>query len=163
MVIDAEKVSPIVPPTALDVEAVTALLGRPPSVGFEVVVMNKAGEPVVIRNEPIMEDGRPMPTRFWLVCPKLCLAVARLEGKGGVKAAEAEVDQTELSATHSQYAKERDALIPSEYSGPRPSGGVGGTRRGVKCLHTHLAHYLFTGEDPVGAWIVEKLEEGCFA
>ena len=56
MVIDAEKVSPIVPPTALDVEAVTALLGRPPSVGFEVVVMNKAGEPVVIRNEPIMED-----------------------------------------------------------------------------------------------------------
>ena len=48
MVIDAEKVSPIVPPTALDVETVTALLGRPPSVGFEVVVMNKAGEPVVI-------------------------------------------------------------------------------------------------------------------
>ena len=43
MVIDAEKVSPIVPPTALDVETVTALLGRPPSVGFEVVVMNKAG------------------------------------------------------------------------------------------------------------------------
>jgi len=39
----------------------------------------------------------------------------------------------------------------------RPSGGVGGTRRGVKCLHAHIAWYLAGGDDPVGRWVVGEL------
>ena len=38
-----------------------------------------------------------------------------------------------------------------------PSGGVGGTRRGVKCLHAHLAWYLAGGDDPVGRWTAHQL------
>ena len=81
-----------------------------------------------------------------------------LEGDGGVRAAEKAVDANELAAVHERYAIERDSLISSEYVGPRPTGGVGGTRQGVKCLHTHLAHYLAAGYDPVGEWVVEQLE-----
>jgi len=34
---------------------------------------------------------------------------------------------------------------------------VGGTRRGVKCLHAHLAWWLAGGSDPVGAWTAGRL------
>ena len=50
-----------------------------------------------------------------------------------------------------------DALIPVDYSGPRPSGGVGGTRHGVKCLHAHVAWWLAGGDDVVGAWAAGTL------
>ena len=158
MGIDAAKVSSIGRPSPVEVEKVAELLGRRPEVDFEIVVVDSYGEPVVIRNGPIMEGGRPMPTRYWLVGRELSRRVARLEGEGGVRAAEQAVDAAELAAAHERYAAERDSLISPEYLGPRPRGGVGGTRRGVKCLHTHLAHYLAAGDDPVGEWVVEQLE-----
>ena len=34
---------------------------------------------------------------------------------------------------------------------------MGGTRRGVKCLHAHYAWYLVGGDDPVGRWVAEQL------
>jgi hypothetical protein len=34
---------------------------------------------------------------------------------------------------------------------------VGGTRKGVKCLHAHLAWHLAGGDDPVGRWTVGEL------
>ncbi len=39
------------------------------------------------------------------------------------------------------------------HTGPRPFGGVGGTRQGVKCLHAHYAWLLAGGDDPVGRWV----------
>ncbi len=57
-----------------------------------------------------------------------------------------------------QTAAERDVAIPPAYSGPRPSGGVGGTRHGVKCLHSHYAWYLAGGDDPVGRWVEAQLQ-----
>ena len=98
-----------------------------------------------------------MPTRYWLVGRDARLAVDRLEAAGGVRAAEAAVDPAQLRAAHTVYAAERDASLPSGWAGPGPSGGVGGTRRGVKCLHAHYAWYLAGGDDPVGAWVAERL------
>jgi hypothetical protein len=158
MVIDATKVSSIAHPSPAEIEKVAALLGRRPEVDFEIVVVDSNGEPVVIRNGPIMEDGRPMPTRYWLVGRELSRLVGRLEGDGGVRSAELAVNADDLAATHDRYAADRDAQIPSEHLGPRPTGGVGGTRRGVKCLHTHLAHHLALGDDPVGEWVVQQLQ-----
>jgi hypothetical protein len=83
--------------------------------------------------------------------------VSRLESVGGVKQAEASVDREALEAAHARYAAERDRELPVGHLGPLPSGGVGGTRRGVKCLHAHLAWYLAGGEDPVGLWVADKL------
>ena len=147
-----------VSPTRADVDALTQLLGRVPRAGFEVVVRSADGHPAVIRNEPLLDDGSPMPTRYWLVDPRVSLRVSRLESAGGVRTAEALVDPDELRAAHDRYARERDAALSLGHAGPRPHGGVGGTRRGVKCLHAHYAYYLAGGDDPVGRWVAEQLE-----
>jgi exopolyphosphatase/guanosine-5'-triphosphate,3'-diphosphate pyrophosphatase len=122
-----------------------------------VVVRDAAGDPLVIRNAPILDDGTPMPTRYWLVGRSERSAVDRLEAAGGVRAAEQAVDPGELAAAHAAYARERDAAIPADWSGPRPTGGVGGTRKGVKCLHAHYAWHLAGGDDPVGRWVASRL------
>jgi hypothetical protein len=135
-------------------------LGRPPEADFDVAVRTADGSPVVIRNAPLLADGTPMPTRYWLVDPPLVRAVSRLESGGGVRAAEAEVSADELAAAHAAYAAERDAALPPDHTGPRPSGGVAGTRRGVKCLHAHYAYFLAGGDDPAGRWVDERLRAG---
>jgi hypothetical protein len=98
-----------------------------------------------------------MPTRYWLLDPNLTEAVSRLEADGGVRLAEAEVNAAALAAAHRRYAAARDAVIEPARAGPRPAGGVGGTRAGVKCLHAHLAYLLAGGDDPVGRWVAERL------
>ncbi len=134
------------------------MLGREPACDFEVVVRDASGAPVVIQNEPLLDDGTPMPTRYWLVDAQLRRLVGRLESQGGVRAAEAAVDAGELAEAHQRYAVERNAAIPADHLGPRPSAGVGGTRRGVKCLHAHYAWHLAGGDDPVGRWVQQHLE-----
>ena len=140
-----------------DAARVEALLGRAPRARFEVVVRRADGEPVVIRNAPLLDDGTPMPTRFWLIGAAERDAVSRLEAAGGVREAEAAVDPAALRDAHRRYAAERDAALPPGYGGPRPTGGVGGTRQGVKCLHAHYAWYLAGGDDPVGQWVGQRL------
>jgi hypothetical protein len=143
-----------------DMAAVTELLGRPPRGEFTVVVRGPDGGPVVIRNAPLLDDGTPMPTLYWLVGRREAEQVARLEAAGGVRAAERAVDTEALAAAHARYRAERDALLPAAHAGPRPAGGVGGTRRGVKCLHAHYAWHLAGGDDPVGRWVAAQLAAG---
>jgi hypothetical protein len=140
-----------------DAERVAQLLGRAPRGAFEVAVRGAGGDPAVIRNAPLLDDGTPMPTRYWLIDPGLCRLIGTIESEGGVRRADAEVDPAELSGAHARYAAERDAGIPPHWAGPRPAGGVGGTRRGVKCLHAHYAWFLAGGDDPVGRWVHERL------
>lgn len=140
-----------------DLARVVRLLGREPQGTFEVVVRDAAGDPLVIRNAPLLRDGRPMPTRYWLLASEVRDRISRLEASGGVNRAEAEVDPHELAAAHRAYAAERDEAVPAGWTGPRPSGGVGGTRVGVKCLHAHYAWHLAGGDDPVGRWVDEQL------
>ncbi len=134
------------------------MLGRDPRGQFEVVVRDADGSPMVICNAPLLDDGTPMPTRYWLVGPAATAAVGRLEAAGGVRRAEAEVPAAEVAAAHARYAMERDAALPRRHRGPRPTGGVGGTRQGVKCLHAHYAWYLAGGDDPVGRWVAAQLQ-----
>ena len=117
------------------------------------------GVPIVTRNAPFERDGTPMPTRYWLVGEPERTLISRIESAGGVDRAEAEVDASELAAAHARYAAERDGAIPAEHTGHRPSGGVGGTRIGVKCLHAHYAWHLAGGDDPVGRWIEQHLAD----
>lgn len=149
--------------TADDVAAVTALLGRRPESAFEVAVRDTAGRPVVIRNAPFLDDGRPMPTLYWLVGRDAIRRVSRLEAAGGVDRAEAEIPADDIALAHRRYAAERDALVPPDHRGPRPSGGVAGTRTGVKCLHAHYAWFLAGGDDPVGRWVERHLADPALA
>ncbi len=138
---------------------IAELLGREPQGDFSVGVRGDDGDPVVIRNAPLLSDGTPMPTRYYLVGAELVRDVSRLEADGGVRRAEAELDAAAIAATHDRYATERYAAIGTDHTGPRPTGGVGGTRTGVKCLHAHVAYTLAGGDDPVGRWALEQLAE----
>jgi hypothetical protein len=142
-----------------DRHLVAELLGRPPQGPYEVVVRSATGLPMVLRNGPLLDDGTPMPTRYWLVDPGLRVVIGRLEADGGVRRAEAEIDPGAIADAHARYAAERDAALPLDHVGPRPSAGVGGTRQGVKCLHAHYAWFLADGDDPVGRWVDERLSD----
>jgi hypothetical protein len=144
-------------PSAADIHAVVASLGRQPRGRFKIAVRRDNGDPMVIANEPLLNDGTPMPTSYWLVDPRVRAQVSCLESAGGVKKAEATIPAGELADAHTRYASERDSQIPEDWSGPRPSGGIGGTRQGVKCLHSHIAWWLAGGDDPVGAWVAEQI------
>ena len=136
---------------------VRTLLGREPRGEFEIVVRDDAGWPVVIRNAPLLDDGTPMPTRYWLIGEDPVRRVSQLEAAGGVRAAEHAIDPDVLAEAHERHARERDEALPDQHDGPRPTGGVGGTREGVKCLHAHYAWFLAGGDDPVGRWVHDQL------
>lgn len=144
-------------PSEHDRARITELLGRTPQGRFEVAVRTKSGDPVVLRNAPLLADGTPMPTRYWLCGERETVLAGRLESEGAVNAVETELDPVLIADAHERYARERDAQIPLDHTGPRPSGGVGGTRIGVKCIHAHLGWWLAGGDDPVGAWAAQRL------
>jgi exopolyphosphatase/guanosine-5'-triphosphate,3'-diphosphate pyrophosphatase len=113
----------------------------------------------VIRNAPVDANGDPFPTLFWLTCPAAVKAVARIEAGGAIGGYNErfELDPTfaeALERAHRGYAEERarDLAEALEW------GGVGGTRRGVKCLHAHYANHLAGGEDPLGATVATEVE-----
>ncbi len=142
-----------------DVAAVREQLGREPTTPFTVVVRCTGGHPLVIRNAPRDVSGAPFPTTYWLTCPDAVKAVARLEAAGWI----ARFNERErsdpsfsdaLASAHQAYAEDR-ARDLLEASG---DGGVGGTRKGAKCLHAHYAFHLAGGVDPIGAWVAEQVE-----
>ncbi len=139
-----------------DTARIVELLGRTPRGDFDVVVRTRDGDPVVVRNAPLLHDGTPMPTRFWLVGERETVLAGRIESAGGVDEAEAAIDAAVIAEVHRRYAAERDAAIPPAHSGPQPSGGVGGTRIGVKCLHAHLGNWLAGNDDAVGEWTAQR-------
>ena len=146
------------PTSEQDLLVVTQLLGRVPKAAFDIVVRRRDGVPVVTRNAPFERDGTPMPTRYWLLpSARANDAIGRLEAGGGVRAVEADVAAEDIALAHASYARDRDAAIPPDWAGPRPSGGVGGTRQGTKCLHAHYAYFLAGGPDQVGRWVWERL------
>lgn len=141
----------------LDESHVAALLGRTPMGSFTVVVRRADGSPVVLRNAPLLDDGRPMPTRYWMADRELNKVIGRLESAGSIDRIEAQIGVDAIAEIHRRYETERDASLPPDHVGPRPTGGVGGTRIGVKCLHAHYANFLVTGDDAVGAWVDAQL------
>ncbi len=109
---------------------------------------------MVIAVPPLLDDGTPFPTRYWLTCPLASRRIGRIESRGGVKEAEARIAaDPDLAARHAaatvRYAAERDALVPGDAT-HRPAGGVGGTALGVKCLHAHYADFAAGNDNPVG-------------
>ena len=137
-----------------DADVVAAQIGRPlrsPAVAGRRCHLDL---PVVILVPPLLDDGTPFPTRYWLCCPLAQTRIGRLESAGGVGAMErrAEADPAfgaRLAAAHARYEAERDALVVGSPDA-RPSGGVGGARAGVKCLHAHYADHTAGNDNPVG-------------
>jgi exopolyphosphatase/guanosine-5'-triphosphate,3'-diphosphate pyrophosphatase len=142
-----------------DVAAVRAQLGREPTTPFVVVVRCTGGHPLVIRDAPIDAAGDPFPTTYWLTCPDAVRAIARIESEGWIarlneRLAGDDGFRAAVEAAHTAYARDRADDLPEAAAW----GGVAGTRVGIKCLHAHYAYHLAGGDDPVGAWVAERIE-----
>jgi exopolyphosphatase / guanosine-5'-triphosphate,3'-diphosphate pyrophosphatase len=142
-----------------DLVAVRDQLGREPTTPFQVVARCTGGHPLVIRNAPLAADGSPFPTTHWLTCPTAVKAVARLESAGAIGWMNDRYDEelafrAAVDAAHAEAAEDRG----SDLSEAREWGGVGGTRRGVKCLHAHYANHIAGGDDVVGRWVAERID-----
>ncbi len=140
-----------------DRDIVEVQIGRPSRADCEVASRCHLGLPVVIRVPPLLDDGTPFPTLYWLTCPLARARIGRLEGAGGVKRMDQKAESDPrfgevLQRANEAYAQERDALV-RESDHPTPSGGVGGSSRGVKCLHAHYAHSRAGADNPVGALV----------
>ena len=112
---------------------------------------------------PLLEDGTPFPTRYWLTCPLAVRRIGRVEAAGGVKAAESRLAgdtgaAARYTAAMARYQADRDAELPADHEGPRPSGGVGGAAAGVKCLHAHYGDYAAGNDNVVGEWTAPDVE-----
>src|SRR5512143_1306257 len=83
-----------------DRAAVERQLGRPPRALRRVAVRCPWGLPAVTEQAPFDERGEPFPTTYYVTCPHLVAAIARLEAAGGVE-------------RWSQAAREDDALAAS--------------------------------------------------
>jgi exopolyphosphatase/guanosine-5'-triphosphate,3'-diphosphate pyrophosphatase len=140
---------------ASDLDAVREQLGREPTVPFSVVARCGDGHPLVIRDRPVDADGHPFPTIYWLTCPTAVRAVSRLESEGWLSLLGEDRTIAEgVEAAHAAYATERGEMV----TGAERWGGVGGTRRGLKCLHAHYAYHLAGGDDVVGRWTAGRVE-----
>jgi exopolyphosphatase/guanosine-5'-triphosphate,3'-diphosphate pyrophosphatase len=85
--------------------------------------------------------------------------VSRLEAEGWISKLNERIETDPefadaVARAHAEYARERARGAP----GAEAQGGVGGTRRGLKCLHAHYANHLAGGDDEVGAWVAGIVE-----
>ena len=109
----------------------------------------------MIRNHPLDADGDPFPTIYWLTCPDAVKAVSRVESEGWIgRLGDDPTVAAGVEEAHRAYAIERGEMLP----GAEAWGGVGGTRRGMKCLHAHYAYHLAGGDDVAGRWTAEQVE-----
>ncbi len=146
-----------------DLRVVGAQLDRPPRSPVEVLGRCHLGLPVVIDVPPFLDDGTPFPTSYWLTCPLAVKRIGRIEADGGVRQAEAMLDRDAAlaagqEAAAERYAANRDGHIAQDHTGPRPTGGVGGSMGGVKCLHAHYADHAAGNDNPIGAWVAPGVE-----
>ncbi len=146
-----------------DRRVVAAQIGRTPRSVVDVVVRCPLRLPVVTKVPPHLDDGTPFPTTYWLTCPLAGRRIGRLEANGGVKKAEARIEadpvfDAAFQRAMERYQRDRDALIPADAPAHRPSGGVGGSRSGVKCLHAHYADHAAGNSNPVGAETATLIE-----
>ena len=127
-----------------DHKTVALQLGREP-VAFRVAARCPAGLPSVIENECRLE----MPTSFWITCPTLRAAISRVEGAGGVRAAQEEVGAEAVDQIHTRHL----AIYGSRVAGVGEPGGR------IKCLHAFTALHL-AGALPnlVAEWTLARLE-----
>jgi exopolyphosphatase/guanosine-5'-triphosphate,3'-diphosphate pyrophosphatase len=144
---------------AADLDAVRDQLGREPTTPFTVVARCHGGHPLVIRNAPVDAAGAPFPTIYWLTCPDAVKAISRVESQGWIGRLNERMRTdaafgAAVEAAHAAYAVDRagDLAAAGDW------GGVAGTRVGIKCLHAHYAYRSAGGDDPVGAWIAERIE-----
>lgn len=139
---------------AEDIDAITLQLGRTPRGVIEVANRCSCGKPTVVATKPLLPNGEPFPTHFYLTCANLNSMIGTLEASGLMK------EYEERLSTDKEFAEQyKKAHV--DYLDRRNKYGLvdeiteisaGGMPNRVKCLHALVAHSLAVGPgiNPVG-------------
>jgi uncharacterized protein len=154
----------------MDERAIVARqLGRSPRAFGRVVARCPFGLPAVTEQTPYDVRGEPFPTTYYVTCPHLVAAIARLEASGGVErwseaaSADAALGESLTWATEEQQRVRR--LLagddPGSDQGASLALGIGGSRRPehLKCLHAHVAFALAHPRYELGERILAEVEQ----
>jgi hypothetical protein len=151
-------------------------LGRPPRAFRRVAVRCPYGAPAVTEQQPYDTLGEPFPTTYYLTCPHLVAAVARLEAAGGVERWSAELERDVGLAEDLERATAEQRQLRLELADGRTGQdggaslelGIGGSRnpRRLKCLHAHAAYALARPGYRLGERVLAEVEplwpaDGC--
>jgi hypothetical protein len=139
-----------------DAQVVSWQLGRPAQPFRRVAVRCAYGYPAVTEQPPFGGDGEPFPTTYYLTCPWLVSALARIEAAGGVERwSQAAIHDRELAASLARADREQRELRPEL------PVGIAGTRRpeALKCLHAHAAFALARPGYELGERILAEVPE----
>ena len=130
----------------------------------EISVLTKChfGLPVAIGIPKNLNDGTPFPTMYWLSCPMFVKKVSKLESHGLIKELDQQLKKNRKlfrswKRRQKSYEKERNRKYFTLKGLISPSGGVGGTTKSIKCLHSHLADELVTGKNVIGKIVLENI------
>lgn len=156
-----------------ELQTALELLGRPPRSPFRVVTRCADKTPQVLEADTVFKENgiwKPFPAFLWLLCPRLCKLVARLEQEGMVTAFSnrltADKDfadrfkQGQLLMTKyrvEQAKKIYPGELPAHILQILSSTSIAGSKdwHGVKCLHSHVAHQLAFGSNPIGEEVIK--------
>jgi hypothetical protein len=150
-------------PSAADLAAVSAQLGRPARGVRAVAHRCPCGLPDVVETEPRLPDGTPFPTTYYLTCPRATKAVSTLESSRLMREMSARLTSdpdlaAAYAAAHRDYLdrRERIANVPEI-----AAVSAGGMPDRVKCLHALVAHALAAGRgvNPLGDEALGALPE----
>ena len=116
---------------------------------------------------PYDVHGEPFPTTYYLTCPHLVAAIARVEAAGGVARWTAAVERDPELAADLEQANAEQREVRRQLAGGRIGAdggtsielGIGGAGRGsgLKCLHAHAAYALARPGYELGECILAEL------
>jgi uncharacterized protein len=151
-------------------------LGRSPRAFRRVAVRCPHGTPAVTEQEPYGADGEPFPTSYYVTCPRLVAAIARIEAAGGVERWSRDVAEDPALVESLERATQLQREIRRALAAGRPGRdggaslelGIGGSRspENLKCLHAHAAFALANPGYDLGERILSEVEpiwpaDGC--
>jgi hypothetical protein len=139
-----------------DVSVVAWQIGRRPRAFRRVALRCPHGYPAVTEQAAFTEGGAPFPTMYWLTCPWLVAAIARVEAGGGVeRLTRAAAEDAELAGSLARADEEQRRLRPE-----LPLGIAGSSDPAkLKCLHAHAAFALARPGYALGERILAEVAE----
>lgn len=152
--------------STVDTAIVARQLGRAPRGPWRVATRCSHGYPVVLAVAPVLEDGTPFPTTFWLACPHLCSVAAAAESAGEASewATRISGDPTLLVSVMIADTLYRAARA-IEGGGEDSCASVGCAGQAdplaVKCLHSRIAAARAGLPDPIGRALLASGPREC--
>lgn len=144
----------MIEPSAADLAAVEAQLGREPRGVAAVAWRCPCGRPGVVKTHPRLPNGTPFPTTYYLTCQRAVAGCSTLEASGlmAEMTERLAVDEdlaARYRAAHEAYLADRAELGQVEEIDGISAGGMPAR---VKCLHVLVGHALAAGPgvNPLG-------------